>query len=107
MNAHTTAADAARCACPALGLPIPRPARPAVAWGAWVVVDREHGFHVSREGRRAIAGSAAAEVHGQTLLNEVGKTKIFRRRELAQAACDRANAVAGQAHEQATGQVSP
>jgi hypothetical protein len=68
---------------PALGLRIPRPQRPAIAWGRWVVVIREHGFHVSRE--------SASGARTEALTNEVGRTKIFRSKLLADAACDKAN----------------
>lgn len=70
---------------PALGLRIPRPEQPAIAWLPWQVVDRDGcGFHVSRE-------AASGQHTPEALKNEVGRVKVFRKRELAQAACDRAN----------------
>lgn len=73
---------------PALGLRIPRPEQPAVAWLPWQVVDRDGGcFHVSRE-------AASGQHIPQALTNEVGRIKIFRKRELAQAACAAANGAA-------------
>jgi hypothetical protein len=81
---HPTHSPSQRSASPALGLRIARPAQPAIAWLPWQVVDRERGFHVSRE-------AASGQHIAQALTNEVGKTKIFRKRELAQAACDSAN----------------
>jgi hypothetical protein len=53
------------------------------AWGPWGVVPRAHGFHVSRE---AVNGTRT-----EALTNEVGRTKVFRKRELADAACLRKN----------------
>lgn len=65
-----------------LGLRLPPASLPAVAWSPWQVVDREHGFHVSRE-----SGSGASV---DFLRNEVREVKIFRKRELALAACAKA-----------------
>lgn len=66
-----------------LGLRLPRSARPAELWQPWQVITRTNGFHVSRE--------AANGQRTEALTNSVGRTHIFRKRELAQAACDRAN----------------
>lgn len=70
-----------------LGMRLPPSARPGECWGQWTVVPRTNGFHVSRE--------SANGTRTEALLNDVGRTKVFRRRELAQAACDRANAQRG------------
>lgn len=66
-----------------LGLRLPRTTIPAVVWCAWQVVERANGFHVSRE---SISGART-----EALENAVGRTKVFRRRELALAACASAN----------------
>jgi hypothetical protein len=68
--------------------PVPRlrlraSAVPSQSWGKWNVVPRTNGFHVSRE--------SANGARTEALLNDVGRTKIFRRRELADAACTAAN----------------
>jgi hypothetical protein len=73
-------------AAAALGLRIPRPQQPAVVWNRWAVVAREHGFHVSRE--------SASGARTEALTNEVGRTKIFRSKALADAACAQANGAA-------------
>ena len=70
----------------ALGLRLPRAMVPATTWGPWQVVARANGFHVSRES----ANDQRTEAH----LNAVGRTMIFRRRELADAACAKLNAEA-------------
>jgi len=72
---------AQRSAAP-LGFRLPPPPAPAVSGEPWQVVERANGFHVSRE-----SGSGATEF----LRNEVRAVKVFRKRELAQAACAQAN----------------
>jgi|GEM_PF-6592366 len=57
---------------------------PTVSWLPWQVVERTHGWHVSRE---SVSGART-----EALRNEVRGVKVFRKRELAQAACDKANA---------------
>jgi len=59
---------------------------PTVAFLAWAVVARTNGFHVARE---------AADVTSREFLrNAVGKVTVFRAKERAQAAADKANAAA-------------
>jgi hypothetical protein len=67
----------------ALGLRLPPACVPTISWSAWTVVDRTHGFHVSRES----AGGTAREF----LRNEVGDVKVFRKHHLAATACAAAN----------------
>jgi hypothetical protein len=55
----------------------------ATSWKSWVVVPRALGFHVSRETKD---GNCF-----EFLLNEVRAVKVFRKRELADAACAEAN----------------
>lgn len=66
-----------------LGLRLPPNAIPPISWAAWEVVERAHGFHVSRE---SIGGTRT-----EFLRNEVGDIKIFRKRSLADVACAGAN----------------
>lgn len=66
-----------------LGLRLPRTAVPTETWGPWTVAERANGFHVSRE--------SANGTRTEALLNDVGRTKVFRKRELADAACAEAN----------------
>ena len=89
---HVSSHPTTRRAPPA-GLRIARPAQPVIAWNAWAVVDRANGFHVSRE--------SASGAHHEALTNEVGRTRIFRKRPLAEQACTNANAAAGFAIEAA------
>jgi hypothetical protein len=58
---------------------------PTENWGPWAVIPRSNGFHVSRE--------SANGTRTEALCNEVGRTKIFRSRALAEAARDNANGV--------------
>jgi hypothetical protein len=66
-----------------LGLRLPAWTIPTISWAPWQVVDRAHGFHVSRE---SIGGTAR-----EFLRNEVGDVKVFRKAHLATAACAAAN----------------
>lgn len=66
----------------ALGLRLPAGAIPPISWGAWTVVPRANGFHVSRE---SIGGTRTEFVR-----NEVGGVKVFRKRHLADLACTQA-----------------
>jgi hypothetical protein len=66
-----------------LGFRLPPAGVPTVSWLPWQVVERTNGFAVSRE---SVSGTAREWVR-----NEVRKAKVFRKRELAQAACDKAN----------------
>ncbi len=72
-----------------LGLRLAHTSKPAIAWLPWRVVARTHGFHVSRE--------SASGARTQALLNTVGRTKVFRKRDHATAACAKANAAGGAA----------
>jgi hypothetical protein len=69
-----------------LGLRLPAGAVPRESWLPWTVVERTNGFHVSRE--------AANGARTEALTNAVGRTKIFRKREAAAAACGEANGAA-------------
>lgn len=83
----------------ALGLRLPRTAVPTECWGAWTVVERANGFHVSRE--------SANGSRTEALLNDVGRTRIFRKRPLAEKACAEANFTAGCVALKASGLLSP
>lgn len=73
----------------ALTLPTGTLATPVVEWQSWQVVERTNGFHVARETRDGL--------DRQFLLNSVGKVKIFRQEETAQAAAAQANSPQAQA----------
>lgn len=81
LQTHTAERSARKGA--ALGLRLPGAAIPPISWNAWQVVERAHGFHVSRE-----SGSGIVT---EFLRNEVGGLKVFRKRPLADAACAKAN----------------
>jgi hypothetical protein len=76
-DSHTTT----RPASPVPGMRLPPVARSA-GGAQWQVTDRANGFHVSRE---------ADDGRTETLNNEVGKIRIFRKRMLAEQACAAAN----------------
>ncbi len=59
------------------------PSSISVTWKPWAVVPRARGFHVSRETE---SGDSR-----EFLRNEVRAVKVFRKRELADAACAAAN----------------
>lgn len=82
-----------------LGLRLAPADKPAIAWNPWQVVPRAKGYHVSRE--------SASGAHTEALTNQVGRTKVFRSRMLAEQACAHHNFKATAEALSASGPLAP